>query len=916
MKPALAQLPREEMVEQFLERLWPADGDRCLVTITRGADKPLTRHSWVDSPSHAAGHLSRLSFATSDVYFGIGAYTGRKRTQANCVSLRLFHQDLDCGPGKPYATWQDGVSAVKAWCERTGFYVPTMMVMSGNGLQLFWLLSESITCARWTPLAQRLKSMMLAGGLQIDPSRAADAASLMRLPGTNNLKDPAKPKPVEILMDRGAVFNVADIERMLPVVAAPAPRLSGKAPEGSMAAGLDTEYPPADAGLIAAKCRQMASIQVAGGKVSEPLWRAGLSVLVRCADGDTLIHEWSKGDDRYDPDETRAKADGTLGPATCAHFAGLNPAGCAGCPHANKIASPILLGTELPEPEVREDDEDVDTRLNEVGPWRVTARGVRLKMVDKETQEEVILPVTHCPLWVVEARERARDEDEPDASSLLLQWHTPDGLTRKGVIRQADVYEPKALTRWLGDHNVMSFVDDVKKLAAYIQAVTRELLNRGQVRIYYDRLGWFPDGIVTAGYKVAGGAPVPVRMQSSTPVGLIRPAERGSSVAWAEAMRELAGPNTRIHEFAVLAGFGSPLLHLVGWQAAVLSLAGVTGMGKTTAMEAALSIFGDPKHMFLATTATENAVEMHMAAMCHLPFGVDEISRWLAPRIANFVYQATNGEGKAVLTKSREMVRPKSWALVPMVTTNSPLLEYQPRHIDEPVRRRVLELHFSRKSQLPESAATTVHNAIRDHHGAAGLVYLRHVLENKAAIRAQLIATDRELLRSSGLREEDRFIRWLIAAAVVGGYTAQAAGVWKTDPQAAVGEVIRRAVASSRATEADEDRVVMLLEDFLTERRENIEEWATQDPLSTDKPFAKRGVREPVGRYDPREERVYIMASVLRQHLNDHRLSMTNLNDWMVRNQIGTGKMRMAPGTPTVHCYVIPLKLLGMRFDD
>ena len=83
--------------------------------------------------------------------------------------------------------------------------------------------------------------------------------------------------------------------------------------------------------------------------MSEPIWRAGLSVAQYCVDRDVAIHAISKNYEQYDPDETEKKANRIKGPYGCATFEKFNPGGCDECIHKGKIKSPILLGLEIAE---------------------------------------------------------------------------------------------------------------------------------------------------------------------------------------------------------------------------------------------------------------------------------------------------------------------------------------------------------------------------------------------------------------------------------------------------------------------------------------------------------------------------------------------------------------------------------------
>jgi hypothetical protein len=70
------------------------------------------------------------------------------------------------------------------------------VVVSGNGLHVYWPLSEAIDPETWLETAKRLKRMCEVAGLYADPSRTADVASILRPVGTMNRKDASMPLPV------------------------------------------------------------------------------------------------------------------------------------------------------------------------------------------------------------------------------------------------------------------------------------------------------------------------------------------------------------------------------------------------------------------------------------------------------------------------------------------------------------------------------------------------------------------------------------------------------------------------------------------------------------------------------------------------------------------------------------------------
>ena len=111
-------------------------------------------------------------------------------------------------------------------------------------------------------------------------------------------------------------------------------------------AGL-SEQAPRHSNLIADRCKQIGELRRTRGLLPEPVWYAGLGVVVYAEDGEQYTHEWSTGDNRYTPKETNKKLTQLrrlTGATTCARFQEINAVGCEGCPFKGKINSPIELG--------------------------------------------------------------------------------------------------------------------------------------------------------------------------------------------------------------------------------------------------------------------------------------------------------------------------------------------------------------------------------------------------------------------------------------------------------------------------------------------------------------------------------------------------------------------------------------------
>ena len=148
----------------------------------------------------ALARAQSMSGPGIDPYFAPAEYrTPNSRTADNILGAYAFWVDLDVGPAKAkdakgYSTLADAQAALREFCIKAGLPTPTHLVESGSGLHAYWTLSDFLDRETWLAHAVKIKAIAKQFGFLADPTRTADIASVMRLPGTLNLKyDPARP---------------------------------------------------------------------------------------------------------------------------------------------------------------------------------------------------------------------------------------------------------------------------------------------------------------------------------------------------------------------------------------------------------------------------------------------------------------------------------------------------------------------------------------------------------------------------------------------------------------------------------------------------------------------------------------------------------------------------------------------------
>lgn len=340
----------------FLNKILPETGHFCVVVKTV-KDKRTISHHWYNAKRYARDFVRACKSKENQVFVAQASFKTRGtetsgRSQENVAFMRNFFLDVDCGPGKPYATQTDGEKAVLSFCKRTGLPNPAL-VNSGNGLYAHWPLTTEVNADIWKTEALKLKKLVIAlePGLDND-GLIADSARILRPVGAINLKDPKTPKRVKLLRDCEPV-DFGMFKALLDGAATALPTKNHSSNKVDAKTSEDRGHTSfAQANKIAEDCPIIANIKQTKGNVPEPLWYAGIGVLRYCAESPQIIHEWSSGHPDYSIEETDAKiAQHRLPPTTCRKFAEICPEFCGQCTHYGKLTSPITLGAtkEIPD---------------------------------------------------------------------------------------------------------------------------------------------------------------------------------------------------------------------------------------------------------------------------------------------------------------------------------------------------------------------------------------------------------------------------------------------------------------------------------------------------------------------------------------------------------------------------------------
>jgi hypothetical protein len=223
-------------------------------------------------------------------------YLAAHRTKENAVGLKALFVDIDYKGGEHgYDNAQDADKAFTGFLASSGMPSPSMVVHSGGGVHVYWVLVRPLPPQEWSPLAFALAEATRRHNLKCDTQCTVDAARILRIPDTFNNKTDTPPK-VHIEQVTETDYEVEAIAKILEPykVAHSAPvrvvlfeQAREVGPRGTpivddeFAAGIPerAEFPPINIKPIAKECAfVLEALQTGGASYGNPVWNLTTSL--------------------------------------------------------------------------------------------------------------------------------------------------------------------------------------------------------------------------------------------------------------------------------------------------------------------------------------------------------------------------------------------------------------------------------------------------------------------------------------------------------------------------------------------------------------------------------------------------------------------------------------------------------------
>jgi hypothetical protein len=826
----------------FLQRVLPSSG----FYVTTVINPDGRRQGFFSSVDELAKAVIELDRRGNNTYFALSAFVEKgNRKQENVRATKVIALDVDCGDNKPFPTWKEGLAATGKFIQQMGLPKP-LITHSGNGLHVYWPLTEELEPTRWKPLAEAMKAAAKDKGFAIDPTVPADGSRVLRPVGTTNPKSGTK---VRMLIDAQPIV----VEQMVACLSSYMVAHPVSLPRSTSSSGLaqalqvQQDFPPANGTVVAAKCQQIGWAVKNQGDVDEPFWYGMIGVAAHSQDPEATAIAWSENHPGYNANETLRKLahwkTATTGPTTCKKFEELRPSGCKGCKFKDKVGTPARLGIqylEVAPPATAPGAAAIDIPMPR--PFKRTTDGI--KMTIDETDIDV------CKFDIYPSS-YGRDESL-GYETVRFHWNRPHVGWQELVMRQALLTEGhRDFPTVMADQGI---VLNNRNQTGYFQIMLRsymdELRQKRAMTNLYSTMGWkenfsqFVIGDTVLRRNTDGSvSEESISLASgSSRMGHELWGTSGSLDAWVNFTSLLPKADLRAHMFALAVGLSGPLYAFTGLKGLTVSLYGPTGGGKSLAQMWIQSIYGNPDKLHFAAKFTQNTLFGRMGMYSHMPMTIDEVTMMDNREVGDFAYWVSQGRDKARMNRSAEERDAKTWAMPVVVSTNKSMnSKLVASGLDTDAQlARILEVSVppSRLFTKDSTAGRKIYEFINANYGHVGRAFITKLLElGETGVRAAIAQATADFHRKykAQFSGEERYWEQAIILADLAAQLAKDWGLIAFEPVDGTEWVLSQVGAIRRAVSEFKVDSFDLLTEYLND---NSDATLTVTQTGTNKPIA------------------------------------------------------------------------------
>lgn len=292
--------------------------------------------------------------------------------------------------------------------------------------------------------------------------------------------------------------------------------------------------------------------------------------------------------------------------------------------------------------------------------WIYSGKGI--SRIDEKKQ----IPVNICRTPIILTR-RLKSLESPEEKIEVA--FKRDGMWKTAVYPRTTIFDNKGI-KVLASLSCMVDSENAKDVVRFLSALEAENMDILPIAECTTTMGWQPrNDRFLPGHGKGIVLDVDPRQR-----GLVAAyGMNGTLEGWCRQME----PHRRRDKFRFIlaAGFTAPLLRIIRQRTFFVYNWGGSKGGKSAAIKAALSAWGDPERLMVNFNATSVGLERLAAFYCDLPLGIDE--RQLAGQkqgiLEQIVYMISSGTGKIRGAKDGGIQEMKTWRTVALANGEEPI---------------------------------------------------------------------------------------------------------------------------------------------------------------------------------------------------------------------------------------------------
>ena len=746
-------------------------------------------------------------------------------------------------PGKhkdklEYDDLQSATRALSGFLDRYTLPAPSTIISSGGGLHVYWVNKTPLSPSDWERYSKSLRAAADEGGLYFDGGCTIDSARVLRVPNTLNWKT-TPPRPTKVLgLGKDIDFNT-ELASALPVVTAEVtdddnpfggipsngiqrsrmhrqaavhfadglpsqmdPAFAAGPPVESLSTGCEPDYPPLELKPILAGCAFLRDALLTGGRsYANPLWHLSTLCATFLPDGRDVAHAFSRGHASYTAGETdtlfarklRERDQRGIGWPGCAAIAASGCTRCATCPQFGRGKSPLNLGVQSHSQPTSNNGAASGGGLSS-NPSSSGMGGNSLDLPEgyilddhgyicasKEVKGEEGGPPETQYIRIFQNR---FTEVSLQRSPPAINFTTTLDLGRTGpvCVSQSSMATVHDLYSLLYGQGVLPEPSAESHVRSFFMSWLGKL-QAARAGIESRPFGWIigdkgREGFAFGGFsfknngkKTTSGFITERMRENYTP--------KGTSAVWLDALKLITDRKRADLNCLIASGFAAPLIAIPGQYSVLFSVYGTPGNGKSTAVQLALSVWGNPKKEKHVKDSSPKSVISKLGELNNLPSYWDEMSIDKQKSVYEVFTTASEGVEGTKLKSDRTFAKQGDWQTMLTVTSNNSFVDkvvLESRDTSAGMYR-VMEYKAGDPPNEPgimsETDATRIMQKLEQNYGQIGLAYAELLGRDPAAVDAFVMSCVNDIRDVVKPRKEERYWTCGAGALLAGGHYAK-----------------------------------------------------------------------------------------------------------------------------------------------